>query len=762
MILPNLATCTACPLHANGFVVYGSGPVPNDVMIIGEAPGEDENAAGKPFVGRSGRELDRLLALGGVDRSAAYVSNVIKHWPGEGNPTPGVKMIRACTHWLMDEITTCGPKIIIAVGGISAKVLIPGVNLRKDHGMGREVEIAGKLRTVFPMYHPAAGMHNPALKPIIQEDYERLRLGIARAPSTIHIHGEGAFFSTVWPLAIDLETTSLDTATCEIVLVSYSNRPGTAFAHRPTASFFTKLKRFVNGGGLVVVHNAAFDLVILERYGVKVTHFWDTMLSGYVLGTTLGLKSRALREHNVVMVTYDQVGGGEKDASKIPLEVLAPYAAVDADQTLQFYLEDKAEVEKRGIQPVVDTEFALVGVIQDMKRRGVRIDVERLDALSKELAVEVDIKAQAVYDLVGKEFNIDSGDQLATELFEVRGMKHLKRTKSKKRWSVDEEVLMWLEAQDHMDQLPGAILDYREVAKIKSTYVDSLKNYIVDGRIHPTLKQTGASTFRFSAEKPNYQNQPSRNQKWKKAIKGLFIASEGCKLVAIDYGQLEVRVAAALSRDQVMIDVFNNDGDIHTKTVREILHSEADIAPNGMNLRTLAKNVNFGSLYGLSGGGLMRYLAGTSPPIHVSLKEAVDIVNGIRSTYPGYMAWVDGVKAFVREHGYAETLQGRRKYFPVGEDTSTEKEWVNMPVQGTAGGDVVRDAMVVSGRLGFPLVINVHDELVFDVDEEYAEFIAQEAARVMIERAEKILGVRVKVDVSVGDNWGEMSKLEVK
>ena len=761
MILPDSATCTACPLHTNGFVVHGVGPIPAKIMVVGEAPGEEENASGRPFVGRSGVELTRLLASGGVDRDGVYITNTVKHWPGPSNPTPGVKVIRACLHWLMEEIAIVDPEVIIAVGGISAKVLIPGVNLRKDHGMGRVVEVAGKPRTVFPMYHPAAGMHNPALKPIIEEDYSRLRLGIAQPPSTIYIHGEAPRLVTSRPLALDLETTSLDTATCDIVLVSYTQHTGSAFAHPITPSFYRKLKRFVDGGGLVVVHNAAFDLVILERYGVKVTRFWDTMLSGYVLGTTLGLKSRALREHNVVMTTYDQVGGGEKDASKISIEVLAPYAAVDADQTLQFYYEDTAEVEKRGVQRVVEVEFDLVGIIQDMKRRGVRIDVDRLDALSQELAVDVDIKAQVVYDIIGREFNIDSGDQLATILFEDLGLKSLKRTKSRKRWSVDEEVMMWLEGLYPENPLPAAILDYREVAKIKSTYVDSLKNYIVDGYIHPTLKQTGASTFRFSAEKPNYQNQPSRNQKWKKAIKGLFLASPGCKLVAIDYGQLEVRVAAAISKDQVMIEVFNNDGDIHTKTVREILKSEVDVAPNGMNLRTLAKNVNFGSLYGLSGGGLMRYLAGTSPPIHVSLKEAVDIVNGIRSTYPEYMAWVDGIKRFVREHHYAETLQGRRKYFPVGDDSSTEKEWVNMPVQGTAGGDVVRDAMWELGRQGFPLVINVHDELVCDVPEEIAEEVAQDMARIMVTRAEAILGVKVKVDVSKGDNWGEMTKVEV-
>ena len=761
MILPNLATCTACPLHANGFVVYGSGPVPNDVMIIGEAPGSNENTTGRPFVGRSGIELDRLLALGGVDRSTAYVSNVLKHWPGENNPTPGIKMIRACIHWLMEETTIVDPSIIIAVGAISCRSLIPGVDLRRDHGIGRVCEVAGKPRTVYPMYHPAAGMHNPALKPIIQADYEGLRQGIAQPPSTIYIHGEPAQFDPKLPLAIDLETSSLDTTTCEVACVAYTQVRGTGWVSRPSVELFHKIEQFKRQGGLVVVHNAAFDLVILERFIGRITNFWDTMLSGYVLGTTLGLKSRALREHNILMTTFDQVGGGEKDSTKIPFDVLALYAVVDVDQTLQFYYEDSAEVGGRGIEAVMETEHRLMWVIQDMKNRGIVIDEAKLEELSKELAIDVDIKAQRVYELIGHEFNVDSGDQLAVELFDVKGLKHLKRTKSKKRWSVDEEVLRWLEVQYPDNPIPGAVLDYREAAKIKSTYVEGTRQWIVDGRIHPTLRQTGASTFRFSAEKPNYQNQPSRNQHWKKAIKGLFRASTGCRLVAIDYGQLELRVAASLSQDNAMIEVFANDGDIHTKTVREILKSEVDITPGGMNLRTLAKNINFGALYGLSGGGLMRYLAGTDPPIHVSLRDAVGIVNGIRDTYPGYMAWVDGVKAFVRSNGYAETLQGRRKYFPVSEDSSTEKEWVNMPVQGTAGGDIVRDAMVELGRLGFPLVVNVHDELCFDVEEELAMDVAKEAARIMIERAERILGVRVKVDVSIGDTWGDMTKVEV-
>ena len=760
ILLPELTTCTACPLHERGFPVHGSGDHHARVMVIGEAPGEEEHEKGTPFVGRSGRELSRLLALGGVDRETAYVTNLVKHWPGEGNPTPGVRVIKACRPWVLKEIELVDPAVILAVGGLSAKALIPGVNLRKDHGVGRVMEICGKERVVVPLYHPAAGMHNPALRPIIQDGYERLKHGIARPPTTIHVHGEIAEFDLKRPLALDFETTSLDVDTCEVVTVAYSQVVGTGFAHRPSERFWRLLKVFIYYGGRVVVHNAAFDLVILERViGVRVRNFWDTMLSGYVSGRSLGLKARALREHNVIMRTFAQVGEGEKDASKIPAERLYPYAAVDADQTLQFYYEDLLEVEERGIQGVIDTEFALMWVIEDMRRRGVVIDVDRLEELSKELEVEITEKKRRVYEILGREFNIDSGDQLADILFGEFSLKPFKRTKSKKRWAVDKEALKYLEALYPENKLLEAILDYRRIAKIKSTYVDGLRPHITNGRIHPRLKQVGASTFRFSAEDPNYQNQPSRDQRWKKAIKGLFKASPGHKLVAADYGQLEVRVAAAISQDQVMIGVFNTDGDIHTKTVREILKSEVDVAPNGMNLRTLAKIVNFGSLYGLSGGGLQRYLASTDPPIHISLQEAVEIVEGIRKTYPEYMAWVDHIKAFVRANGYAETMQGRRKYFPVGDDNSTEKEWVNMPVQGTAGGDVVRDAMVEFGRRGYPLIINVHDELVFDVPEELAEEVARDVDEIMVSRAEWVLGVKVKVEVSVGDTWGEMKKL---
>lgn len=762
MILPELTTCTKCPLHTNGFAVHGTGPVPAKTMIIGEAPGEDENTEGAPFVGRSGRELDRLLASGGVSRADAYITNVVKHWPGPGNPTPGVKIIRACKPWLLEEIALVDPEVIIAVGGISAKALIPGVNLRKDHGVGQRVEICGKVRTVYTVYHPAAGMHSPGLRPVIAADYKGLNTPPVTAPRTVYIHGEIMEpFDLNRPLALDIETTSLDVESCDVVAIAYTQTIGAGWVGRPTARLLSKIIEFINKGGLIVVHNAQFDLTVLERYGVHAPNFWDTMLSGYVLGTAVGLKQRALNEHRVKMVSFDEVGKGEKDSSKIDPSVLYPYAAVDVDQTVQFYHEDRREVDARGLQRVIKTEFDLVGVIRRMRRRGVRINEKLLDELSERVAVSVGAARGDVYRSAGHEFNVDSGIQLGEILFSTMGLKPLKRTKGKTRWSVDEEVLKWLSVQYPENLLCQAVMHYRELAKIKGTYVDGLRSHIVDGRIHPILKQTGASTFRFSAAEPNYQNQPSRNKTWKRLIKGLYIPSPGCRLVAIDYGQLEVRVAAAISRDPVMIAVFDNDGDIHTKTVREILHSEVDVSPEGMNLRTLAKNINFGSLYGLSGGGLKRYLASADPPIHISLQEAVEIVEGIRRTYPGYMAWVDGVKAFVREHGYAETMMGRRKYFPVGDSTDTEKEWVNMPIQGTAVGDVVRDAMWALGRDGFPLIINVHDELVFDVDREEALWVAREASEVMVKRAEDILGVRVKVSVSVGDSWGEMEEVDL-
>ena len=481
------------------------------------------------------------------------------------------------------------------------------------------------------------------------------------------------------------------------------------------------------------------------------------MLSGYILGNERGLKQRALKEHNILMETYNDVGDGEKDASKIPPEDLWYYACGDAQQTLEFYYEDLEEIRYRGIEEALRVELGLLPVIHDMHRRGIYVDQVRLKDLKEYLDVEVDKARQKVFAIIGREFEVDSGPQLEAILFDELKLKRVKMTPKKTRWSTDSEVLIKL-----LDAHPicQAILDYRKLAKLKSTYVDSVYRFLrPDGRIHPYLNQVGASTFRFSGEKPNIQNQPSRDLAWKKRIKGLYRAAPGKKLVSIDYGQLELRTAAGISRDEHMLDIFTHEDetgiDIHTNTVRSVLHSETNISSTGTNLRTLAKNINFGSLYGLGGNGLQRYLAGANPPVHVGIREAVDIVHGIRSAYPGYMEWCENLKESVLTHGYAETLLGRRKYFVVDPKDPEFKDVINMPIQGTAGGDVARDAMVYLYQMGFPIIVNVHDEIVFEVDEDIAEEVKVQAAEIMRERAERILGVKVKVDAVVLDGWGD-------
>ena len=432
MNLPGLASCTACPLHTIGtFIVPGKGPVPADIMIIGEAPGEEEDQRGEPFVGAAGKYLDTLLSIAGIRREDIYVSNLVKHWPGLGNPTPRKSYLRACRPWLDEEIRRVNPDTIFLLGATAVHELLGKCPL---DGVGRDTDLrlGGRAsRTIFPMLHPAAALHNPGLAPIIEDQWRKMVKGVKPNVSVFPVKQSASYDLRLYsPLSIDLETTSLNIRTCGIVCTAIGYDADRAVVDRGR----TSLEAFVADNHnrsfipTCIFHNAGFDVPILERHGIHipVEWVWDTMLSGYVLGyQPLGLKSRALRELGIIMETFEEVAGKAKDATLVDPKKLDYYAGVDSSVTRQLYFKDKKEIEENGAGEILAIEHQLTPVLRGMEDRGILVDTTILEALGEEL----DARTKEIQDtLSGYNINLDSPQQVAKLLFEDLQITPIKKT----------------------------------------------------------------------------------------------------------------------------------------------------------------------------------------------------------------------------------------------------------------------------------------------------------------------------------------------
>jgi len=750
-ILPGLNSCKDCSLYKNGaFVVPGEGPVPCDIMLIGEAPGQRESQQMRPFVGDAGIYLNTLLHSAGLSRDSIYITNCVKHWPGFGNPNPKVAELRACNHWLQMEIAMVKPKLIITLGAVAAHQLGVG-DLKKHHGIATERN--GII--YIPLYHPAAALHNPLLKPIIEADFHSLNSGLTSKVSiaTNFIRGSLPKFSE--PVAIDIETTSLDTKNCEVVLLAASTDGHTAYVSNTPIIDLQNTR--------VIVHNAAFDIPILHRYGVVIPweNVWDTMLSGYILGVEqLGLKARALRELNISMETFEEVGGGEYDSSKISLEKLVPYCGADAAITHRLYEKDLQNIKDNTAEDIFSVEMQLLPILLEISRRGVKIDTRKLHLFGVDLDYDLSEQVHKIHELTGYAFNVNSSEQLADVLFTKLKIKPRRRTKGKGHGSTDKESLVAL--QKHHPVIKE-IIEYRSLAKLKGTYVDGLLDAVdPGGRIHTTFRQTGAITGRISSAKPNLQNIPSRSERGQN-IRQVFIPSEGNSWVSLDYSQIEFRAAASpkLSGDKSMLRVFENNEDIHLDTSR-IIYPKCDTLNESTKarLRVTAKTINFGLLFGLTDTGVVRYCAEADPPVFLTLAEAANIRQRVLGVRYELAKWLNDTKIHVIDYGWTETIMHRRRYYPgikYAEGYPLEdilKAAINHPIQGSAA-DVLKATMVEVEREHQYTILTVHDELCLDVPSYKAEYIAKRTANIMVAVAEEILEVPVKVTWKIGKTWGE-------
>ncbi|MGQ6239790.1 DNA polymerase I [Serratia sp. IR-2025] len=575
--------------------------------------------------------------------------------------------------------------------------------------------------------------------------------------------------------AFDTETDGLDTLTANLIGLSFAIAPGEA-AYLPVAHDYLDappqldrayvleaLKPLLEDEkALKVGQNLKFDMSLLARYGIEMRGIaYDTMLESYVLDSVGGrhdMDSLADRYLGHKTITFEEIAGKGKNQltfNQIALEQAAPYAGEDADVTLQLHLAMWPQLKQSAELLTVfnEIEMPLLPVLSHIERTGVLIDPAILSAHSQELAKRLaELEAQA-HELAEEPFNLASTKQLQAILYEKQKLPVLKKTPGGAP-STNEEVLAEL-ALDY--PLPKVILEYRGLAKLKTTYTDKLPLMInpVSGRVHTSYHQAVTATGRLSSSDPNLQNIPVRNEEGRR-IRQAFIAPEGYRIVAADYSQIELRIMAHLSQDEGLLKAFAEGKDIHRATASEVFGVPLDKVTGEQ--RRSAKAINFGLIYGMSAFGLARQLG-------IPRGEAQRYMDLYFERYPGVLDYMERTRQQASEQGYVSTLDGRRLYLPDVRSSNAmrrkaaERAAINAPMQGTAA-DIIKRAMIevdawLQGQEK-PLVraiMQVHDELVFEVHESVIEEASQRIRQLM--EGSMTLAVPLKVDVGVGMNWDE-------
>ena len=574
--------------------------------------------------------------------------------------------------------------------------------------------------------------------------------------------------------AFDLETTSLDYMAAEIVGCSFAVQPGEA-AYVPLAhadadapaqlardAVLEKLRPLLSDPQQAKVgQHSKYDMNVLASYGIALRGVeYDTMLESYVLdpsGSRHDMDTLALKYLGYKTVHYEEIAGKgakQKSFDQIPVAEAAPYAAEDADITLRLH---RALWPRLAEIPALtkvfrEIEMPLVPVLSRMERRGVLLDVARLEQQSRAFAARLKELEEQAWLLAGEEFNLGSPKQLQAILFGKLGLPVLAKT-PKGQPSTAESVLQELAAGY---ELPRIILEHRSLAKLKSTYTDKLPRQVNPrtGRVHTSYHQAVTATGRLSSSDPNLQNIPVRSEEGRR-IRQAFIAPEGYRLLAADYSQIELRIMAHLSGDEGLLAAFAAGEDIHRTTAAEVF----GVPPEQVtaDMRRSAKAINFGLIYGMSAFGLARQL-------DVDRPTAQQYIDRYFARYPGVKAFMERTREQAREQGYVETVFGRRLYIQDIRSANTarrqyaERTAINAPMQGTAADIIKRamigvDAWIERERQPVNMIMQVHDELVFEVAAEAVDSAHDRIREIMIAAAD--LRVPLEVDIGVGDNWDE-------
>ena len=584
-------------------------------------------------------------------------------------------------------------------------------------------------------------------------------------------------------IAFDVETDGLQPMQANLVGISLAVKEGAGYyipvghaegQQLPLARVMEALRPALTNPRIPKYgHNIDFDYIAFARQGVRVAPLaFDTMLGEWLTDPashSLGLKKLALIRLGVEMTEITElIGTGKKQITmdKAPIEQAAPYAAADADVTLRLVPILQKELEAKGqTRLLAELEMPLITILADMEMAGITLNTAHLAALAKELDKQLTQLEKKIYKEAGYEFNINSTQQLSEALFEKLQLKPADRSRKTAagKYSTAADVLEDMRGQHPVIEM---ILEQRELSKLKSTYVDALPEAVnpATGRVHTSYNQAGSVTGRIASSDPNLQNIPIRSELGRR-VREAFVAAPGHALISADYSQIELRLAAHMSRDQALIRAFLDDQDIHTATAATVLNVPPDKVTKDQ--RRIAKTVNFGILYGQSAFGLTRTTG-------LTLAEAEDFIKNYFERFPGLKKYLDETKRLAAERGYVETLLGRRRYFPgLSQNVSgreaaiararAEREAINAPIQGTAA-DIIKRAMIhlpaalAQAGLSAKLLLQVHDELVLEATKNEAAETAR-VVRAIMESA-YTLDVPLGVEVRHGANWEKMTPVK--
>jgi DNA polymerase-1 len=613
----------------------------------------------------------------------------------------------------------------------------------------------------------AEGTDSAAETPEIQRDYQTV-LTQQQLDSWV------AKIKSAPLVAVDTETTSLDYMQAKLVGVCVAVEPGQAayipFGHdylgAPAQlsqdSVLAQLKPLLEDPEIKKVgQNLKYDMSVLAQHGIDLQGVaFDTMLESYVLDSVAtrhdmdSLAAEYLGETTISFTDVAGKGASQLTFNQVALEEAAPYAAEDADITLRLHSTLWPELSKHATLEKVfkDIELPLLPVLSRIERTGALVDGTLLFQQSNELAERLGELETEAWDLAGQQFNLASPKQLGEILFEKLEIPVLKKT-AKGAPSTKEEVLQEL-ALDY--PLPKVLLEHRSLAKLKSTYTDKLPTMInpASKRIHTSYHQAGTATGRLSSSDPNLQNIPVRTPEGRR-VRQAFIAAPGCKMVAADYSQIELRIMAHLSEDPSLLKAFAEGQDIHRATAAEVFAVATEQVTADM--RRSAKAINFGLIYGMSAFGLARQL-------NIGRKQAAEYIELYFQRYPGVQSYMNNIRHTAAEQGYVETAFGRRLYLPEINSKNgmrrqaAERTAINAPMQGTAA-DIIKLAMIhvddwlQNSDLQSRMIMQVHDELVLEVPDTELDAVKQ-GLNDLMENAASLL-VPLVVDVGVGDNWDE-------
>ena len=584
-------------------------------------------------------------------------------------------------------------------------------------------------------------------------------------------------------VAVDTETTGLNEMTAELVGISLCTEAGKAcyvpLIHKThgtedlfgsddlaegqmkTEDALRMLTPMLEDPAILKIgQNMKYDAKIFAQIGITIAPFDDTMLMSYAQHAGLhnhGMDALSERYLNHTPIPIKPLLGSGKSQitfDKVPLETAVPYAAEDADITLRLWQLLKPQLHTAQVTRVYETlERPLVPVLASMERSGIKVDRDTLSRMSNAFAQKMAGLEDEIYELAGRKFNVGSPKQLGEILFDEMALEGGKKGKTG-AYATGVDVLEDL-ATEH--ELPARVLDWRQLSKLKSTYTDALQTHINadTGRVHTSYSIAGASTGRLASTDPNLQNIPIRSEEGRR-IREAFIAEEGKTLVALDYSQIELRILAHIADIPALKEAFARGDDIHAMTASEMFDVPMeDMTPD---IRRRAKAINFGVIYGISGFGLARNL-------RIPRSEAQGFIDRYFERFPGIRTYMDDTKAFAKEHGFVQTLFGRKIHTPnisaKGPHAGfAARAAINAPIQGTAA-DVIRRAMIrmpdAIADLPATMLLQVHDELLFEVEQGHEETLIAAARDIMENASDPVvkLDVKLTVDAGQGANWAE-------